>query len=82
MGTAIDSLAIGNCFLDKARQDSAAKHEYSATFEHDWIAHDRHCLQSPPDLRRDRAVADSLSFWVLAGEGFLDSVGDRRVPRV
>jgi carbamoyltransferase len=35
MGTAIDSLAIGNCFLDKARQDSAAKHEYSATFEHD-----------------------------------------------
>ena len=35
MGTAIDSLAIGNCFLDKARQDSAARHEYAASFELD-----------------------------------------------
>ncbi|MGC2302916.1 carbamoyltransferase family protein [Candidatus Binatus sp.] len=35
MGTAIDSLAIGNCFLDKARQDSAARHEYSASFRLD-----------------------------------------------
>ena len=35
MGTAIDSLAIGNCFLDKARQDSAAKSEYAATYELD-----------------------------------------------
>jgi carbamoyltransferase len=35
MGTAIDSLAIGNCFLDKARQDSSAKREYADTFELD-----------------------------------------------
>ena len=35
MGTAIDSLAIGNCFLDKARQDSAAKREYATSFELD-----------------------------------------------
>jgi carbamoyltransferase len=35
MGTAIDSLAIGNCFLDKARQDPAAKRQYAATFELD-----------------------------------------------
>jgi len=35
MGTAIDSLAIGNCFLDKARQDSAAKREYVTSFELD-----------------------------------------------
>ena len=35
MGTAIDSLAIGNCFLDKARQDSDAKREYAATHELD-----------------------------------------------
>ena len=35
MGTAIDSLAIGNCFLDKARQNSAASHEYAASFELD-----------------------------------------------
>jgi carbamoyltransferase len=35
MGTAIDSLAIGNCFLDKTLQDSAAGHEYSASFELD-----------------------------------------------
>jgi carbamoyltransferase len=35
MGTAIDSLAIGNCFLDKARQDSGAKREYAATYELD-----------------------------------------------
>ena len=35
MGTAIDSLAIGNCFLDKARQDSDAKREYAATYELD-----------------------------------------------
>ncbi|MGC1679506.1 MAG: carbamoyltransferase [Candidatus Binataceae bacterium] len=34
MGTAIDSLAIGNCFLDKTRQDSAAGHD-SASFELD-----------------------------------------------
>ena len=35
MGTAIDSLAIGNCFLEKTRQDSAAKREYAASFELD-----------------------------------------------
>jgi carbamoyltransferase len=35
MGTAIDSLAIGNCFLDKERQDSGAKREYAATYELD-----------------------------------------------
>ena len=35
MGTAIDSLAIGNCFIDKARQNSAASHEYAASFELD-----------------------------------------------
>lgn len=35
MGTAIDSLAIGNCFLDKARQDSTARREYAASFELD-----------------------------------------------
>ncbi|MFZ2062450.1 MAG: carbamoyltransferase [Candidatus Binatus sp.] len=35
MGTGIDSLAIGNCFLDKARQDSGAKREYAATYELD-----------------------------------------------
>jgi carbamoyltransferase len=35
MGTAIDSLAIGNCFLDKARQDPTARHEYVSTFELD-----------------------------------------------
>jgi len=35
MGTAIDSLAIGNCFLDKARQNSSASHEYAASVELD-----------------------------------------------
>ena len=35
MGTAIDSLAIGNCFLDKAGQDYGAKREYAATYELD-----------------------------------------------
>ncbi len=35
MGTGIDSLAIGNCFLDKARQDSGDKREYAATYELD-----------------------------------------------
>ena len=35
MGTAIDSLAIGNCFLDKARQDSAVRHQYETSFELD-----------------------------------------------
>jgi carbamoyltransferase len=35
MGTAIDSLAIGNCLLDKARQDSAATHDYAASYELD-----------------------------------------------
>ncbi len=35
MGTAIDSLAIGNCFLEKARQDSSARQEYADTFELD-----------------------------------------------
>ena len=35
MGTGMDSLAIGNCFLDKARQDSAARREYAASFELD-----------------------------------------------
>jgi carbamoyltransferase len=35
MGTAIDSLAIGNCFLEKARQDSSARHEYASVFELD-----------------------------------------------
>jgi carbamoyltransferase len=35
MGTAIDSLAIGNCFLDKARQNSGASHEDAASFELD-----------------------------------------------
>jgi len=34
-GTAIDSLAIGNCFLDKARQDSALSHQYEIAFELD-----------------------------------------------
>ena len=34
-GTEIDSLAIGNCFLDKARQDSAVRHEYETSFELD-----------------------------------------------
>ena len=34
-GTAIDSLAIGNCFLDKARQDSAVRHQYETAFELD-----------------------------------------------
>jgi hypothetical protein len=28
-------LAIGNCFLDKERQDSAVRHEYAASFELD-----------------------------------------------
>ena len=35
VGTAIDSLAIGNCFLDKARQDSAVRNEYETAFELD-----------------------------------------------
>ena len=35
MGTAIDSLAIGNCFLEKARQNSSVGREYAATFELD-----------------------------------------------
>jgi carbamoyltransferase len=35
VGTAIDSLAIGNCFLDKARQDSAVRHQYETAFELD-----------------------------------------------
>jgi carbamoyltransferase len=35
VGTAIDSLVIGNCFLDKARQDSAVRHQYETSFELD-----------------------------------------------
>jgi carbamoyltransferase len=35
VGTEIDSLAIGNCFLDKARQDSAVTHRYETSFELD-----------------------------------------------
>src|SRR5260370_28524543 len=35
MRTAIDSLAIGNCFVDKALHNSAASHEYAACFELD-----------------------------------------------
>jgi carbamoyltransferase len=35
MGTAIDSLAIGNCFLDKTKQDLSARQEYADTFELD-----------------------------------------------
>ena len=35
MGTAIDSLAIGNCFLDKARQNSTAVRGYTFTSELD-----------------------------------------------
>jgi carbamoyltransferase len=35
IGTEIDSLAIGDCFLRKARQNSAAKREYAASFELD-----------------------------------------------
>ena len=35
VGTAIDSLAIGNCFLDKARQNSAAVRGYAFTSELD-----------------------------------------------
>jgi carbamoyltransferase len=34
-GTAIDSLAIGNCFLEKVRQDSAVRHDYETAFELD-----------------------------------------------
>jgi carbamoyltransferase len=32
MGTAIDSLAIGNCFLEKSRQDSSARRDSAAAF--------------------------------------------------
>jgi carbamoyltransferase len=32
MGTAIDLLAIGNCFLEKSRQDSSARRDSSAAF--------------------------------------------------
>ncbi len=32
MGTAIDSLAIGNCFLEKSRQDSSARRDSAVAF--------------------------------------------------
>ena len=35
VGTAIDSMAIGNCFLDKASQNSVVRHEYETAFELD-----------------------------------------------
>ena len=35
MGTALDCLAIGNCFLRKAEQDPSLKREYAESFEPD-----------------------------------------------
>ncbi len=35
MGTALDCLAIGNCFLRKAEQDMSLKREYAESFEPD-----------------------------------------------
>ena len=35
LGTDIDCLAIGNCFLRKAEQDPALKREYVGSFELD-----------------------------------------------
>jgi carbamoyltransferase len=35
MGTEIEALAIGNCYLDKARQDPSLKLDYTAEFELD-----------------------------------------------
>ena len=33
MGTGLDCLAIGNCFLRKADQDPSLKREYADSFE-------------------------------------------------
>jgi len=35
MGTELDALAVGNCFLRKAEQNSALKHDYTQHFELD-----------------------------------------------
>ena len=35
MGTDLDCLAIGNCFLRKAKQDPSLKREYAESFEPD-----------------------------------------------
>ena len=35
MGTVLDCLAIGNCFLRKAEQDMSLKREYAESFEPD-----------------------------------------------
>jgi len=35
MGTEIETLAIGNCYLDKARQDPAKKLDYRNAFDPD-----------------------------------------------
>jgi carbamoyltransferase len=35
MATELDALAIGNCYMRKARQDSALKHHYKPAFEAD-----------------------------------------------
>jgi hypothetical protein len=35
MGTEIDSLAIGNCFLNKEEQEAALKRDYQADLEPD-----------------------------------------------
>ena len=35
MGTELDKLVIGNCFLDKKNQDSNLKKDYKSSFELD-----------------------------------------------
>ena len=35
MGTEIETLAVGNCLLDKAEQDPALKRDYKDKFELD-----------------------------------------------
>ena len=35
MGTGLDKLVIGDCYLDKSNQDSSLKKDYSKEFELD-----------------------------------------------
>jgi len=35
MGTELDKLVIGNCYLDKKKQDQSLKKDYTKKFEFD-----------------------------------------------
>ena len=37
MGTELDNLAIGNCYLNKSEQNQNLKEDYKQKFELDWL---------------------------------------------